>query len=178
MGDEMAMQAVALTQNILEGVARFVENPAAFSIEDFRRLNAKIMAANKLVAQALVGQGQQPPLRTLQGDAGEEEESGDEQNLDEDPANLDQDDLDEDDSSGARFPSEIQPRPPSGKRPRKRRAAKEEVEELRKSAGAVLTFQTEERLQGMDSADDFVNAILPIRRRTKDSAIRQTAGGY
>jgi hypothetical protein len=192
LGDESAMKAVALAQNIVEQVARFVENPAAFTIEDFRRLNAKIMAANKLVAQALTGQGQQPPLRGLQeaiaDDAvptprrlGSDDTDTEEESEPEIPPNQDEKDEDEIDEgdvpSGARFPSEIQPKPPAGKRPRKPRARKKGDEEFEKSASAVLTFQAKERLQGLDSPDDFMNAILPIRRRTKDSAIMQTAGG-
>jgi hypothetical protein len=172
LGDEAAMKAVALTQNILEGVAKFVENPQGFSIEDFRRLQAKIFAANELVAQALTGRGQQPPLRSLQGDAEEEEEADEEESQDETqvPPNLDEDV----DSDSVLRPSQL-PRPPPRKKA-KRPANKGEVEELRKSATAILTFQAKERLQGVDTSDDFINGILPVRRRTRDSAIMQTPG--
>jgi hypothetical protein len=176
LGDEAAMRAVALAENIVQVVATFVENPSSFTIEDFRRLQAKIDAANKLVAQALTGQGQQPPLRTLQGEAADDEEAGDDTEI---PPDVDQegDDLDEDDS-GARFPSEIQPRPPAGKKPRKPRTRKKDDEgEIERSAIIDARETAELRMAGLLSKDDTIELLLPVRRKIRDSAIFQTPGG-
>jgi hypothetical protein len=177
MQQEDAVKVFSICDEILRRIGIYLSEGGG-TVMAYGQIQVLADEARNLLDRATTGRSN-PPLRALQNEADTEEEAADMEDEGEIPPNQDgqsQDDLDEDDSSGARWPSE-QPKPPSGKRPRKRRAAAKEDEGFEKSASDVLSFQTKERLQGMDSADDFVNAILPIRRRTKDSAIFQTLGG-
>lgn len=150
LGDEASEGVVAICDEIMRRIGKALESPgglAAMPLEEYYRILALADQARKKLEAARIGQ-----------------KSDDEIDVD--------DDIDEDsgNDSGARWPSEM------GPLPKPQKPKQPETEELKKAAAVDLTFKVSERLKGFDGPDAFMNAILPIRRRNRDSAVIQTPG--
>ncbi len=128
LGDDAAGDVLGLVASLLEDLGRHVENPGGMSMEDWRRMKAKMDQAQGILDRAMQGNPGRPPLLKLES---EEEDEEDE----------DEEDEDAPEGTGARLPSEIDwPKPPS-------RDDKDD-DELIKSAGQDTYAAIRARLQG------------------------------
>jgi hypothetical protein len=172
MQQEDAVKVFSICDEILRRIGIYLSEGGG-TVMAYGQIQVLADEARNLLDRATTGRSN-PPLRALQNEVDEEEAADmeDEGNL---PPNDDQDDLDETDDSVARWPSE-QPKPPSGKRPRKRAArAKDDEDGLAKSLGSDLVYGvTGARLAGVLTEDEVLSALLPLKRRHKEGAVFNT----
>jgi hypothetical protein len=182
MMEEDVRKVMGLCDEILKRIGDYISSGTGGTLLDYQKIMVLAEQARALLERATTGRSQ-PPLRALQGSDDDVEGEGDAvEDEGEMPPNDDLDEKDEseldedDDSSGARWPSD-QPKLPSRKKPR-RPATRKDADAVTKSLGSDLVYGVASaRLAGVLTEDEALSVLLPVRRRSKDSAIANVATG-